>query len=195
MRELYYLTLTLTLWAASLCVPPRDGFRGTCPFTTGTTFKRVQIRCRAWSFTMAESSFEYRSDPYWQPIEAMAMTKSMTALADRPHAGRTHHLLRSTSLSTIFILNGIKAANALSRSADLLSHTSGLQADIDNRRNLSLRRYHPDCPLRRTGNSTGHSLFYNNKAVNLLSGIVKKATGRSLSEYLTVRLFAPLGHR
>ena len=39
----------------------------------------------------------------------------------------------------------------------------------------------------------GSHFFYDNKAVNLLAGIVEKASGRKLDEYVRDELFAPLG--
>lgn len=38
----------------------------------------------------------------------------------------------------------------------------------------------------------GHSFFYNNKAINLISGIVKKVTGKSLELFIKENVFIPL---
>jgi len=74
----------------------------------------------------------------------------------------------------------------------LLTHTSGLAAEptteeiyrSDNIVQLAL-----DAKLI---TSPGSTFFYNNKATNLLSGIIQRVSGRSLDAYLKDHLFAPL---
>jgi CubicO group peptidase (beta-lactamase class C family) len=39
----------------------------------------------------------------------------------------------------------------------------------------------------------GHVFFYNNRAINLVSGLVKQVTGSTLEQYLNTHLFQPLG--
>lgn len=192
MRELCYLTLTFVLWAASLCVPA----------AATASLESVLLRLAQRSRESKSDAvlvlhngrviFEYRSDPYWQPIEAMAMTKSMTALA-------IGLMLDDRIISSVdepvyhFYPEWDQGNKRLITIRHLLSHTSGLQADLD-----TDEIYHAGDIIQlalcaELSTQPGTHFYYNNKAVNLLSGIVKKATGRSLSEYLTVRLFAPLG--
>jgi CubicO group peptidase (beta-lactamase class C family) len=136
--------------------------------------------------------FEYRSTPSWRPIETMSITKAITALAvglmldegkidsiDRP----IYHFYPEWN-------QGNKKSITLRH---LLAHTSGLQAEpstdeiyqADNCVQLALCAELSYLP--------GTYFFYNNKAVNLLSGIVQKVTGTSLNQYLMQRLFSPLG--
>ena len=75
----------------------------------------------------------------------------------------------------------------------LLSHTSGLQAkrtalDIYEQRDFV--RYALEAELE---SEPGAKYFYNNKACNLLAGIVGKAAGKPLDEFLREDLFAELG--
>lgn len=76
---------------------------------------------------------------------------------------------------------------------NLLSHTSGMQTE----ENVCELYQVPDAirmALATDFNcSPGSQFRYNNKAVNLLAGIVEKAAGTNIHNYLKSRLFLPLG--
>lgn len=75
----------------------------------------------------------------------------------------------------------------------ILNHTSGLQAD---RRTEEIYASPDFVQLALAAELTtdpGTAFFYNNKAVNLLAGIVQKASGQRLDRYINARIFVPLG--
>jgi CubicO group peptidase (beta-lactamase class C family) len=76
----------------------------------------------------------------------------------------------------------------------LLNHTSGIQsypktgAEIDGSPDLvQLALCAELC------DSPGTKFFYNNKAVNLLAGIIEKASGEKMDKYIEETIFKPLG--
>ncbi len=75
----------------------------------------------------------------------------------------------------------------------LLNHTSGLQSfprtDIEIYPSPDFVQLALAAEL---DSDPGAAFFYNNKAVNLLAGIVQKASGRRMDLYLRDELFAPL---
>ena len=76
----------------------------------------------------------------------------------------------------------------------ILNHTSGIQ----NNENASNEIYgSPDfiqlALAAELSNDPGSTFSYNNKAVNLLAGIVLKATGKRMDLYIKDELFVPLG--
>lgn len=76
----------------------------------------------------------------------------------------------------------------------LLNHTSGQQnvstTDVELESSPDLMQLALAAELVA---EPGRAWAYDNKAVNLLSGIVRKASGKSMDEHLRERLFAPLG--
>lgn len=76
----------------------------------------------------------------------------------------------------------------------LMDHSSGLQNVTDAREEI-----HPSPNILDLGlsasvvDSPGTDISYNNKAVNILPGIVKEATGKPIDEYLNDTLFEELG--
>lgn len=127
------------------------------------------------------------------PIEAMSATKSVVSLA-------VGMLLDEGRLSSLdqpvsdFYPEWRQGKKARITVRHLLSHTSGIANT-------------PPISDGATGGSDwvrvaleadllsepGTAWFYNNKAVNLIPDIVKKASGQRLDEYLRDRLFSPLG--
>ena len=126
------------------------------------------------------------------PIEAMSVTKSITALA----VGCLLHEGKIKSLDEPvcdFYPEWNQGRKKLITIRQILDHTSGLQAD-----NQTDDIY--DCPnlvqlalAAELTTDPGTTFFYNNKAVNLLAGIVQKASGQRLDQYLAQRIFVPLG--
>ncbi len=129
-----------------------------------------------------------------KPIEAMSVTKSIAALA----IGCLLHDGKLKSLDEPvcdFYPEWNQGRKKLITVRQLLNHTSGLQAetvgdDIHNRLDavqLAL--------CAELSSDPGATFLYNNKAVNLLAGIVEKASGQRLDRYMDTRIFAPLGIR
>lgn len=136
--------------------------------------------------------FEYRSSLYWEPMETMSITKSISALAIGLllYDGAIDSV--DTPVYTFFPEwnQGLKKTITVRH---LLANTSGLQAEGN-----TDEIYYADNIVRfalcaELTYVPGTYYYYNNKAINLISGIVKSVTGKSLSEFLTLRLFGPLG--
>jgi CubicO group peptidase (beta-lactamase class C family) len=126
------------------------------------------------------------------PIEVSSITKSVTGLA----IGRLLYTGKIRSLDEAVATwypewrRGPKKAITLRQ---LMNHTSGLAAqptpeEVYASPNLLRQALAADLAY-----PPGSHFFYNHKAVNLLAGIVEKASGRKLDEYLRDELFAPLG--
>ena len=136
---------------------------------------------------------EYYTGGPDQKIETMSVTKSILSLA----VGR----LFTTGVLSDFDQpiwhfypewrQGRKQAITLRH---LLSHTSGLQ----NEKSTSLEIYpSPDfvqlALSAELSSEPGLDFSYNNKATNLLAGVVEKASGKKLDRYLAEELFSKLG--
>lgn len=126
-------------------------------------------------------------------IESMSVTKSVVALA----FGRLleTRALRSLDepVSTYYPewRQGRKRGVTIRH---LLTQTSGLQAD----RMTGTEVYPaPDfvqlALCAELTDDPGTRFFYNNKATNLLAGVVQKISGKRLDDYLEAEVFAPLG--
>ncbi|HEV3457702.1 MAG TPA: serine hydrolase [Thermoanaerobaculia bacterium] len=126
------------------------------------------------------------------PIEVGSITKSVAGLA----IGRLLFTGKIRSLDEPVAdwypqwRGGPKQAITLRQ---VMNHTSGLAAqptpeEVYASPNLVRQALAADLAY-----PPGSHFFYNNKAVNLLAGIVEKASGRKLDEYLRDELFAPLG--
>lgn len=125
------------------------------------------------------------------PIEAMSVTKSIVNLA----IGRlvtTGRLRIDEPVSTFYPQwKGTPKEKITVRR--LLDHTSGIQANPTTEEIYASRdlvKLALDASLT---NEPGTVFFYNNKAVNLLAGVVEKVSGKKLDEYLRDEVFAPLG--
>ncbi len=125
------------------------------------------------------------------PIPAMSATKSIANLA----IGRllTTGRLRSldTPLATFFPewRGGPKAAITLRQ---VMEHTSGLRHNAAWERSPDRLRLALDAPLE---DVPGTRYFYNNTAVELVSGVVARVTGQPLDAFVAAELFQPLGIR
>jgi CubicO group peptidase (beta-lactamase class C family) len=127
-----------------------------------------------------------------QPIEAMSVTKSIVNLA----IGRLVETGKIASIDapvTTFYPEWKGTRREKIKIRHLLDHTSGLAANRN-----AMEVYQSGDIVRLAldaapAQEPGAEFFYNNKAVNLLAGIVEKASGRKLDEYLRDELFAPLG--
>jgi CubicO group peptidase (beta-lactamase class C family) len=129
------------------------------------------------------------------PIEAMSATKSIVNLA----IGRLLHTGRIRSLDqpvSDFFSEWRQGEKRSITIRQLMNHTSGLQ----NVPNTTVEIYpsHDFVRLALAAELTskpGTAFAYNNKAVNLLAGLVKRASGRRMDEYIGDEIFAPLGIR
>jgi CubicO group peptidase (beta-lactamase class C family) len=127
------------------------------------------------------------------PIEAMSCTKSIVSMA----VGLLVDDGRIKSLDTPVAAfypewNQGKKRDITIR--HLMTHTSGLQ----NEPNTNVEIYpSPDfvqlALSAELEDTPGRAFRYNNKALNLLAGVVQKASGKRLDAFLQERLFAPLG--
>jgi CubicO group peptidase (beta-lactamase class C family) len=125
------------------------------------------------------------------PIEAMSATKSIASLA----VGRAVTLGFIPSIDEPVAhyypqwRQGQKAAITIRQ---LLDHTSGMQVGGSNEVETS-----PDVVqlalAAELSDAPGAHFNYNNKAVNLLAGIVQKASGKRMDELLSSDIFAPMG--
>lgn len=134
---------------------------------------------------------EYHAEGYSLKTETMSATKSITALA-------IAFLVEDGKASFDdpvyeFFPEWKQGRKQQITLRHLLSHTSGLQAD----RTTGSEIYpSPDfvklALAAELSSAPGAEFFYNNKAANLLPGIVRGATGKRMDEYLAEKLFAPL---
>lgn len=74
----------------------------------------------------------------------------------------------------------------------VLQHTSGLSANNGSQAIYSETDFVKFALNSAVINEPGHNFFYNNKAINLISGIVKKVTGLSLELFIKENVFTPL---
>ncbi|NMO13450.1 beta-lactamase family protein [Pyxidicoccus fallax] len=129
-----------------------------------------------------------------QRIEAMSATKAVVALAIGLLIDDGKIPSADTPVSAFFPewSQGLKSKVTLRH---LLNHTSGLAANrsaMDIHQSPDFVRYALDSKV---VDEPGSRHFYNNKATNLLAGIVERASGEKMDVYLKRRLFAPLGIR
>jgi CubicO group peptidase (beta-lactamase class C family) len=137
---------------------------------------------------------DVRFDKPAGPIEVSSITKSVTGLAIGRllYTGKIRSLDEPAATWYPQWRHGPKQAITLRQ---LMSHTSGIAAQPTPEEvyaSADLVRQALDADL---AYPPGSRFFYNHKAVNLLAGIVEKASGRKLDEYVRDELFAPLGIR
>lgn len=140
-----------------------------------------------------EILLERYSDTERGPIELMSATKSVVALGIGLLLADGHLESLDAPVSTWYPewRQGRKADITVRM---LLDHTSGLQ----NTPNAGAEIYPaPDVvqlALAAELESTpGEEFTYNNKATNLLAGVIARASGQRMDAYLGEHLFAPLG--
>ncbi len=127
-----------------------------------------------------------------RPIEAMSATKSIVGLA----VGRliTTGAIESLDLpvSTWYPewRDGRKGRVTLRH---LLAHTSGIQANPTTEEIYASDDFVQLALDAEIVSEPGERFFYNNKATNLIAGVVERASGRKLDDYLREELFAPMG--
>ena len=126
------------------------------------------------------------------PIESMSATKSIVSLA-------IGHLIDSSKIKSLdepvysFYPEWKQGRKKQITLRHLLNHTSGLQADRTTEEIYQSPDFVKLALSAELASDPGSKFFYNNKATNLLAGIVKVASGKRLDEYLRDEIFAPLG--
>lgn len=136
---------------------------------------------------------EHYQDPNARVFELMSVTKSVVALAIG--ALITDGKIRSLDTPVADLYPEWKQGRKAQISIRMLmNHTSGLQ-DLPN---TSIEIYPSPNFVQlalaaELSSDPGTEFFYSNKAMNLLAGIVHKATGQPMDAYVTERLFKPMG--
>ena len=136
---------------------------------------------------------EWYGDGKARKIEAMSATKSVVSLA----VGRllTQKKIRSLDQPVAdFYPEWKQGQKAKITIRHLMNHTSGLQNVVQ----TTGQEIYPSSDFVQLAlcaeleNPPGTTFSYNNKAVNLLAGVVQKASGKRLDDYLRDELFTPL---
>lgn len=127
-------------------------------------------------------------------IESMSATKGMVSLAIGLLIDEGKIPSVDTPVSAFFPewKEGLKGKVTVKH---LLSHTSGLAAKrtaFDIYESKDFVRYALDSEV---VDEPGSKHAYNNKATNLIAGIVERASGEKMDVYLARKLFTPLGIR
>ncbi|MBF0547265.1 MAG: beta-lactamase family protein [Candidatus Riflebacteria bacterium] len=138
--------------------------------------------------------YRYSSRKTRDPIEVMSCTKSIVALAIGLAIDEGALANVDVPVSE-FYPEWKKDARRNITIRHLLNHTSGLKANKtteDIYQQPDFIKYALKSELE---HHPGEHFFYNNRATNLLSGIVEKTTGRKLNDYLNERLFRKLDIR
>jgi CubicO group peptidase (beta-lactamase class C family) len=126
------------------------------------------------------------------PIEAMSATKSIVGLAIGLllDEGRVSSL--EQPVADLFP-EWRQGKKQLVTVGHLLTHTSGLQSAPNTKEIYASRDFVQLALAAELDTAPGEVWSYNNKALNLLAALVKRATGQRLDVYLKRRLFAPMG--
>ena len=128
------------------------------------------------------------------PIEAMSATKSVASLA----IGCLLHDGKIISLDEPvcdFYPEWRQGQKKLITIRQLLNHTSGLQANSSTEEIYASPNFVQLALCAELSDAPGSKFFYNNKAVNLLAGIVQRATGQRMDRYINSRIFVPSASR
>jgi len=127
-----------------------------------------------------------------RPIETMSVTKSVVwlAIARLVTVGKIKSLDEPVHTWFPEWRHGSKRKVTLRH---LLTQTSGIKGDMDTREIYFARdfvRLALEAPL---AAAPGEKFVYNNKATNLLAGVVERVSGKRLDDYLRDEIFTPLG--
>jgi CubicO group peptidase (beta-lactamase class C family) len=127
-----------------------------------------------------------------EPIEAMSVTKSIVSLAIGMliDDGKIASLDASVHIYFPQWADGPKSKINIRH---LLAHTTGLKARSNTKdiyASDDFVKFGLDSEVEA---EPGVKTFYNNRAFNILAGVVEKASGQRMDKYLQRRLFKPLG--
>jgi CubicO group peptidase (beta-lactamase class C family) len=127
------------------------------------------------------------------PIEAMSATKSIVNLA----IGRLIYTRKIRSIDqpvSDFFPEWRQGRKRAITIRHLLNHTSGLQNEPNTGVEIYPSRDFVKLALAAELTAApGAAFAYNNKAVNLLAGVVKVVSGKRMDQYVRDEIFAPLG--
>jgi CubicO group peptidase (beta-lactamase class C family) len=126
------------------------------------------------------------------PIEAMSVTKSIVGLAIGLliDDGKIRSLDQPVS---DFFPEWKQGRKKLITVRHLLTHTSGLQSAPSTEEVYESPDFVQLALAAELDTAPGEVWSYNNKALNLVAGLVTKASGQRLDLFLKERLFAPMG--
>jgi len=128
-----------------------------------------------------------------RPIEAMSVTKAVVSLIVGRAVTLGHLEDVDVKVSDLFPewRQGRKRAITVRH---LLNHTTGLQNEPATSAEIYPSEDFVQLALcAELSDDPGAKLSYNNKAFNLLAGVIRRATGRRMDEFARDELFAPLG--
>ncbi len=126
------------------------------------------------------------------PIEAMSATKSIVSLA----IGKLIDQGKIRSLDQPvhdFYPEWNQGRKKLITVRHLLNHTSGLQAIPITTEIYASPDFVQFALAAEVSDDPGTKFFYNNKAVNLLAGVVQRASGEKMHDFIGKEIFEPLG--
>jgi CubicO group peptidase (beta-lactamase class C family) len=126
------------------------------------------------------------------PIEAMSATKSIVSIA----VGRLLDQKRIASLDqpvADFYREWRQGRKSRITIRHLLNHTSGIQNNPQAGEIYASPDFVQFALAAELSDDPGARFSYNNKAVNLLAGIVRKASGRRMDQFIREEVFGPLG--
>lgn len=141
---------------------------------------------------LGEVACIYGQDKELEPIESRSVTKTFVSLA----VGIMYQQGYITSLDTpvyYFFPEWNQGRKKYVTIRHLLNHTSGIDAENDECALALIPDVVRYALASELNSCPGTRFRYNNKATNLLAGVVRQATGLSVHEYLKCRLFQPLG--
>ncbi len=145
------------------------------------------------SVAFGDSVFSWHSGRGEDPIQTMSVTKSIVGLA----IGRLVTLGKLDSIETpvsVLFPEWRQGRKALITVRMLMEHTSGLQnVPITTEEIWPSPDFVQLALAAELVTDPGKAYSYNNKAVNLLAGIVKRADGRKLDDFTRMELLRPLG--
>lgn len=127
-----------------------------------------------------------------RPIELMSATKSIVSLA----VGKLIETGKITSLDQPvceFFPEWRQGRKQRITIRHLLNHTSGLQGEANASDIYDSSDFVRLALAAELSDEPGTVFFYNNKAVNLLAGVVERASGSRLDAYTRDTIFTPLG--
>lgn len=171
---------------------------GNIEATVESVLQKIEIRaCESQSDIVfivrnGKAIAAFGSANQYKPVETRSITKSFVGLA----IGMLIDEAKISSIDTpvyTFYPEWHQGFRQSVTIGHLLSHTSGIEngdemCEIDTCDNIirmALSTDFTNCP--------GTRFEYNNKATNLLAGIVQKAAGMNVQMYLRQKLFRPLG--
>lgn len=194
------LALFLYLFAAPLTLLAQTGLPTGDPISEGlnqdalTTFLERAKATHTDALVILKNgklvAEQYKDDRH--PIEAMSVTKSIVNLAIGHLLDRGLLDSLDQPVHTLYLewRQGLKEQVTIRH---LLNHTSGLQAHPTTQKIYASPDFVQFALAADIQDEPGSRFFYNNKAVNLLAGIVEQASGQKLNVYLGEHVFAPLG--